>query len=142
MVDSNKYKWFDWLIERVILNEKRLELLFHDELCCNKLRKRWHMFCSVEIFETFIITLFCAGTRLNIERKTSKETFGFFLLALFYYYTTTRHLFLKMHLEMDASYCALPSSSIFQELQRIHDTGFFSPVHSLEDKFQQVNVLL
>jgi len=41
-----------------------------------------------------------------------------------------------MYLEMDASY-ALPSSSIFQELQRIHDTGFFSPVHSLEDKFQQ-----
>ena len=43
-----------------------------------------------------------------------------------------------MYLEMDASY-ALPSSSIFQELQRIHDTGFFSPVHSLEDKFQQVS---
>jgi len=41
-----------------------------------------------------------------------------------------------MYLDMDASY-ALPSSSIFQELQRIHDTGFFSPVHSLEDKFQQ-----
>lgn len=41
-----------------------------------------------------------------------------------------------MVMEMDASY-ALPSSSIFQELQRIHDTGFFSPVHSLEDKFQQ-----
>lgn len=41
-----------------------------------------------------------------------------------------------MYLEMDASY-AIPSSSIFQELQRIHDTGFFSPVHSLEDKFQQ-----
>lgn len=37
---------------------------------------------------------------------------------------------------MDASY-ALPSASIFQELQRILDTGFFSPVHSLEDKFQQ-----
>lgn len=31
----------------------------------------------------------------------------------------------------------LPTSGIFQELQRIHDTGFFSPVHSLEDNFQQ-----
>ena len=33
---------------------------------------------------------------------------------------------------------SLPSSTIFQELQKIHDTGFFSPVHSLEEKFQQV----
>lgn len=45
----------------------------------------------------------------------------------------------KMLLDMDASCNSLPSASIFQELQRIHDTGFFSPVHSLEDKFQQVN---
>ena len=43
-----------------------------------------------------------------------------------------------MLLDMDAASNSLPSSSIFQELQRIHDTGFFSPVHSLEDKFQQV----
>ena len=46
-----------------------------------------------------------------------------------------------MYLEMDASY-ALPSSSIFQELQRIHDTGYFSPIHSLEDKFQQVSLFI
>jgi len=40
--------------------------------------------------------------------------------------------------EMIIDSCSsFPSSSIFQELQRIHDTGFFSPVHSLEDKFQQ-----
>lgn len=37
---------------------------------------------------------------------------------------------------MDTSH-ALPSSTIFQELQRIHDTGYFSTVHSLEDKFEQ-----
>lgn len=43
--------------------------------------------------------------------------------------------------EMIIDSCSsFPSSSIFQELQRIHDTGFFSPVHSLEDKFQQVRV--
>ncbi|XP_065655998.1 Krueppel-like factor 6 [Hydra vulgaris] len=35
---------------------------------------------------------------------------------------------------------ALPSTSIFQEMQRIHDTGYFSPIHSLEDKFQQTRL--
>jgi len=39
---------------------------------------------------------------------------------------------------MDDSSHTLPSSSIFHELQRIHDTGcYFSPVPSLEDKFEQ-----
>lgn len=43
-----------------------------------------------------------------------------------------------MLLEMDSSLHTLPSSSIFHELQRIHDTGYFSAVYNnLEDKFQQ-----
>jgi krueppel-like factor 6/7 len=39
----------------------------------------------------------------------------------------------QMELELS---CSLPSSTIFQELQRVHDTGYFSPMHSLEDKWQ------
>ena len=47
-----------------------------------------------------------------------------------------------MLLQRDPSQ-TLPSSSIFHEFQRIHDTGFFSsPVQSLEEKFHQVGAYL
>ena len=35
----------------------------------------------------------------------------------------------------------LPSGSIFKELQVIHDTGYLSAQLSLEDKWQQVNIV-
>ena len=36
----------------------------------------------------------------------------------------------------------LPMCSIFQELQIVHDTGYFSALPSLEEYWQQVNVSL
>lgn len=34
----------------------------------------------------------------------------------------------------------LPMCSIFQELQIVHDTGYFSALPSLEEYWQQVNI--
>lgn len=34
----------------------------------------------------------------------------------------------------------LPMCSIFQELQIVHDTGYFSALPSLEEYWQQVNM--
>lgn len=42
---------------------------------------------------------------------------------------------LKIKKEMDV----LPMCSIFQELQIVHDTGYFSALPSLEEYWQQVN---
>ena len=36
----------------------------------------------------------------------------------------------------------LPMCSIFQELQIVHDTGYFSALPSLEEYWQQVNIFI
>jgi len=76
--------------------------------------------------------------------------FTFFVFIIFFFHLTNAfncsciaifkiYIFYK---SLGGKMDVLPMCSIFQELQIVHDTGYFSALPSLEEYWQQVNIYL
>lgn len=74
-------------------------------------------------------------TALLIARR------GRFLVTLYLDSTIYIYFFVLYRLILGIAMDVLPMCSIFQELQIVHDTGYFSALPSLEEYWQQVTIL-